>query len=73
MRWGETAVVADHVRALNALAYEHDMRHWQAVGTVLVGWVLTHRGNAEDGAAQINEGKAECEKLNLRLWFAGEL
>ena len=73
MRWGETAVVADHVRALNALAYEQDMRHWQAVGTVFMGWVLTKRGNHEDGAAQISEGKAECEKLNLRLWFEGEL
>jgi predicted ATPase/predicted negative regulator of RcsB-dependent stress response len=56
-----------HAEALVALATEHGLPFWLAMGTIMRGWALADAGEAEAGIAQLRRGLVAWESTGAAL------
>jgi predicted ATPase/class 3 adenylate cyclase len=56
-----------HAEVLVALATEHGLPFWLAMGTIMQGWALADAGEAEAGIAQLRRGLVAWEDTGAAL------
>jgi predicted ATPase len=59
--------VQAHAEELVALATEHGLPFWLAMGTIMQGWALADAGEAEAGIAQLRRGLIAWEQTGAAL------
>jgi DNA-binding SARP family transcriptional activator/predicted ATPase len=64
----EVQSVAEHARALVALATEHSVSQWLAVGTIMEGAAHAELGQGDAGIAQIRRGLAAYRSTGAHLF-----
>jgi predicted ATPase len=64
---GRRQQVRAHAEMLVALATEHRLPFWLAMGTIMRGWALADAGEAEAGIAQLRRGLVAWENTGAAL------
>jgi len=64
----EAQAVQERAEESVALCTEQRFPLWLAWGTILRGWVLTERGQREEGIAQMLHGLATSRTMGAELW-----
>jgi predicted ATPase len=63
----ETSACHEHAEAVIALATEHGLPHWVALGIFLQGWVLAMQGQGEAGVTKMHQGLTKVLELGVQL------
>ncbi|HZA67038.1 MAG TPA: AAA family ATPase, partial [Geminicoccaceae bacterium] len=64
---GRRQEIRAHAEVLIALATEHGLPFWLAMGTIMRGWALADAGEAEAGIAQLRRGLVAWEDTGAAL------
>lgn len=64
---GDRQVVLERAAANLALTAEHGFSHWHANAMVWHGWALAHGGESEAGIAEMRQGLAADQALEMEL------
>jgi predicted ATPase len=64
---GDVATAEKYARTLVDLSEEHGFAMWRARGTIIQGWAMVERGEAEAGILQIRNGSADAQDTGEQL------
>jgi predicted ATPase len=66
---GDTAVLAERVDQLVALAAEQGLPFWRAQGTIYCGWVKVKNGDVPEGISLLRSGASDYRATGAVLWM----